>query len=401
MARQRGRRGESSIVRDKAGVWHGWVSMGVTPSGRRVRRHVRGTVRKEVLAEVRRLEGERTSVAVPDGGKVTVSAWLTTWIAGRTTSVRPKTLVGYHTDQKHIDAAIGGVLLSRLTPEHVEKLYADMAELGLAVGSVLHVRRTLSAALSTAVARGRIARNVVKLAAMPRDDPPEVEPLSLAEAQAVMDAAKGRRNGVRWLIALALGLRQGEALGLQWADIDWDAGTLWVRRALQRRPWRHGCSAAAPCRQRPKDCPLAVGGGLVATATKTRSSRRMLALPGPLMAALAEHRRAQAEERTLAGELWVDGDWVFATEVGTSIDPRNDLREWVRIVAIAGIRRVRIHDLRHSSATLQLVAGTDSRTLQGLFGWSSPVLVARYAHVVEQAKRDAAQRIGQVLWADS
>lgn len=73
----------------------------------------------------------------------------------------------------------------------------------------------------------------------------------------------------------------------------------------------------------------------------------------------------------------------------------------MRIVAAAGIRRVRIHDLRHTSATLQLVAGTDSRTLQGLFGWSSPVLVARYAHVVEQAKRDAAQRIGDVLWSDS
>ena len=122
--------------------------MGVAPTGRRVRRHVRGTVRKEVLAEARRLEGERTSVAVPDGGKVAVSAWLTSWIAARTTSVRPKTLVGYHTDQRHIDAAIGGVLLGRLTPEHVEKMYADMADQGLAVGSVLHVRRTLSAALS-------------------------------------------------------------------------------------------------------------------------------------------------------------------------------------------------------------------------------------------------------------
>ncbi len=119
------------------------------------------------------------------------------------------------------------------------------------------------------------------------------------------------------------------------------------------------------------------------------------------MAALAEHFRAQAEEKALAGELWVEGDWVFATEVGTPIDPRNDLREWVRIIAAARIRRVRIHDLRHSSATLQLVAGTDRRTLQGLFGWSSPVLVARYAHVVEQAKRDAAQRIGDVLWSDS
>lgn len=113
---------------------------------------------------------------------------------------------------------------------------------------------------------------------------------------------------------------------------------------------------------------------------------------------MAEQRRVQAEERGAVAELWVDGDWIFTTEIGTPVDARNDLRDWKQIIEVAGIRRVRIHDLRHTSATLQLVAGTDSRTLQGLFGWSSPVLVARYAHVIEQAKRDAARRIGAVLW---
>lgn len=157
-------------------MWHGWVSMGVSSSGSRVRRHVRGSVRKEVLAEVRRLEAEREAVTVADGGRVTVSSWMTTWIAGQATSVRPNTVVGYRTDQKHIDAMIGGIQLGRLTPEDVERLYAAMAKRGLSTGTVLHVRRTLSAALSTAVARGRIPRNVVKLAAMPRYDPPEVSP---------------------------------------------------------------------------------------------------------------------------------------------------------------------------------------------------------------------------------
>ena len=383
--------------------WEGWATG--TVNGRRVRMHIRGRTRAEVSDAVRAAEsalraGTGTGL-LPGGDRVTVSAWLTSWIAGRTASVRPKTLVGYQLDQKHIDRTIGAVQLGRLTPEHVEKLYAEMAERGLSAGTVLHVRRTLSAALTTAVARGRIARNVVRLAVVPRDEPPEIEPLTLVEAQAIARVATERRNGARWLVALALGLRQGEVLGLQWSDVDWEAGTLSVRRGLQRRPWRHGCPETAPCGRRPQDCPLAVGGGLIAAPTKTRSSRRNLALPAPLIAAMTEHCQTQAVERARAGELWLDGNWGFATEVGTPIDPRNDLREWVRIVAAAGIRRIRIHDIRHTSATLQLVAGTDSRTLQGLFGWSSPVLVARYAHVVEQAKRDAAQRIGDILWSDS
>jgi integrase len=382
--------------------WEGWAS--ATVGGRRVRQHIRGRTRAEVNEAIRKVEAEwdenSSGEVLPGGDRVALAEWMSTWAAGRASAVRPSTGVGYRLDQRHINRVLGDVQLRRLTPEHVEKLYADMAARGLSAGTILHVRRTLSAALSTAVARGRIGRNVVKLASVPRYDPEEIEPLTVDEAQAVVKAVAGRRNGVRWLIALALGLRRGEVLGLQWPDIDWNAGTISVRRALQRRPWQHGCSEDAPCGQRrARDCPHAVAGGLVAAPTKTRSSRRVLALPEPLALALAEHRRVQVEEQAAAAELWRDGDWVFATEIGTPIDPRNDLREWHQVVHAAGIRRVRIHDLRHTSATLQLVAGTDSRTLQGLFGWSSPVLVARYAHVIEQAKRDAAQRIGEVLWA--
>ena len=117
---------------------------------------------------------------------------------------------------------------------------------------------------------------------------------------------------------------------------------------------------------------------------------------------LRSHRRAQAAERLRAGELWTQqpgGGWVFATEIGTPVDPRNDLRAWTKFLKAAQIARdVRIHDLRHTAATMQLVAGTDSRVLQGLFGWSSPSLVSRYAHVVDDARRQAADRMGAALW---
>ena len=130
-------------------------------------------------------------------------------------------------------------------------------------------------------------------------------PLTIAEAQAVLAAAEGRRNGVRWAIALALGLRQGEALGLPWADIDFDAGTLQVRRALGQGRWRHG-----PGRGDPGPGPSRgrtthrVGGGLIVGEAKSRAGKRTMSAPVSIIAALRAHRSAQAAERLAAGELW-------------------------------------------------------------------------------------------------
>lgn len=171
-------------------------------------------------------------------------------------------------------------------------------------------------------------------------------------------------------VAVAVGLRQGEALGLQWSDVDFESGTLAVVRSLSRRPWKHGCKTEARCSaKKPQFCPDAVGGGLVAAKLKTRAGRRTLALSEPLSEVLKTQRRAQAAERLLAGELWQDGGWIFAPEVGTPVDPRNDLRTWQTVKMEVGIERhVRPHHLRHTAATLQLLAGTDSRVLKGLFG---------------------------------
>src|SRR6185312_15448786 len=117
--------------------------------------------------------------------------------------------------------------------------------------------------------------------------------------------------------------------GLQWEDISWDTGEIKVRRALGRRAWRHGCSDKNACSAaRPHLCPRRVGGGLVAGPLKTKTARRIVVVPKQMIELLQSHRRAQAAERLRAGELWTPqpgGGWVFATEIGTPVDPRNDL----------------------------------------------------------------------------
>jgi integrase len=168
-----------------------------------------------------------------------------------------------------------------------------------------------------------VVRNVPTVVEPPRQQRPQTpEPLDVAECKRVLAAAEGRRNAARWTDALALGLRQSEALALQWRDIDLDARRLSVRRGLHRVP----------------------GEGLVFTEPKTDRSRRTIALPGPLIEALREHRVRQDEEREVAGTEWQEGDLVFAQPNGRPLDKHSDYEAWCALLQDAGVRHIRLHD---------------------------------------------------------
>lgn len=380
----------------RRGDWE--VRVSVVVDGQQRRRHVRGRTRLAVTAQAEQVRQDLLGGdELGEAGAALVGAWLESWVVERRTAgVRPSTLSGYRTDLKHL-APLDKVRLDRLTPERVSKLWAALLAAGLSSGSVRHVSRTLSAALTTAVNRGRIRQNPARLAAKPADATPDILPLTVAEAHALLAVARGVRNGPRWSIALALGLRQGEVLGLRWSDIDLDAGEVRVQRSMDRPRWQHGCGSPANC-GRAAWCPRRHGGGGPAPM-KTRGSVRSLSLAQPLVESLRAHRATQSKERLACGSGWKEGDWVFADQFGGSVHHRYDHEQFHRLLAEVGIkRRIRIHDLRHTAATLQMAAGTDSRVLMSLFGWTSPVLVARYAHVVEETKRAAANKMADVLW---
>jgi len=178
-------------------------------------------------------------------------------------------------------------------------------------------------------------------------------------------------------VALSLGLRQGEALGLPWDAVDLDTGLLTVRRALQR-----------------------LGGqGLVMVEPKSSAGRRSVALPAPLIEGLRSHRAAQLEERLKAGSEWQDHGLVFAQPNGKPIDPRADNRAWKALLEAAGVRDARLHDARHTAATLLLLLqGVDNRVVMEILGHSQLSMTVRYQHVLPDLARDAADRMGKALW---
>lgn len=372
--------GESTIYKDDVGRWHGYVSMGLTDNGRRDRRHVSGQRRADVVAKVRDLERKRDAgLASTAGQQTTVGAWLEHWLDTIAAQrVRPSTLARYRQLVRHqLAPKMGHHRLDRLQPEHVEKAYAELLSGGLSAASVLQAHRVLSRALKVAMQRGRVARNVCTLVDSPTVSREEVRPPTASDARQVLAVAAETRNAARWSVAFALGLRQGEVLGLPWDAVDLDAGTLTVRQALQRR----------------------AGVGLVIVEPKSRAGRRTISLPRPLVDALRSHRAAQLEERLCAGSEWQDSGLVFAQPNGRPIDPRADHRQWQALLARAGVEPTRLHNARHTSATVMLGLGVPPRVVMQILGHSQISLtLGTYSHVVPELAEEAAERVGKELF---
>ncbi len=285
--------GESTIYQDADGRWHGYVSVGFTLTGEADRRHVTGKTRAVVVAKVRDLERKRDAGTLSAVSTPTVADWLEHWlttIAPR--RVRQRTLESYESAvRKHLVPGLGRHRLDRLRPEHLDQLYTALLGAGYSSATVLRHHRILSRALTVAVQRGHVPRNVASLVDPPAQRQSDLATaLDLGEARAVLGAAAHVRNSARWTVALALGLRQSEALALQWKDIDLLTGTLTVRRSIHR----------------------VRGGELIYEEPKTRRSQRTLALPIPLAAELHRHKAVQLGEQMLAGSEWHDEDLVNA-----------------------------------------------------------------------------------------
>jgi integrase len=397
------------------GRWHGhgWVTMGVKADGSLDRRHVTGATEAKVTTKVRGLEKDRDAGQVRKAGRVpTVGQWMATYLDTIAAQrLAPKTLDDYWSKANNwIVPHIGRHRLDRLQPEHLDALYAAMLRAGKAPTHVLKVHRIVSRALKIAVRRGKVARNVATLVDPPSVQHVEQAQLTRAEARAVLATVAGRRNGARWSVALACGLRQGEALGLRWEYVDVRTGDLKVWWQLQRNTWKHGCAdphacgsrlhtvaCPAACRHHASRCPQRYGGGLVFRRPKGKS-RRQITMPPDLVDALRRHRDAQRAEREHAGSAWQDLDLVFAQPDGSPVDPRQDWAEWKELLREAGVREVRVHDVRHTAGTLLVAQGVHIRAVQEILGHSDVRTTEGYTHVASEIARDAAARMGRALW---
>ncbi|MEV8509316.1 tyrosine-type recombinase/integrase [Actinoplanes sp. NPDC051475] len=197
-------------------------------------------------------------------------------------------------------------------------------------------------------------------------------------------------------MALALGMRQGEVLGLMWEDIDLANFSLRVRRGRLRPKYAHGCETA--CGRKAGYCPQRQKTRADTNDTKSRAGRRSIGLPPEIVELLKLHKAEQGAERKTAARMWEEGGWVFTTPVGRPLNPNTDYHDWKQILRDAGLRDGRLHDARHTAATVLLILQVHERAAMGVMGWATTSMAARYQHVTDPIRADIAKRVGGLIW---
>jgi integrase len=375
-----------SITR-RGGSWTIRVDLGTDPvSGKRRQRRETVRTRKEAekrLAELLR-QAEQGQLQVSP--RITLGAYLERWLLDYAATKSPATEHRYRQlIESYVLPHLGEVRLDKLTPMHFVGLQSTLRETPrldgrgmLSPQSLLHVHRVLHVALRCAVEWRLLAANPMDGAKAPRRPRQEMRYFDASEAARFVAACA--EDSPRWeaffRMLLVTGCRPGELKALTWGDVDLEAGAVTIRRTVQR----------------------VKGRGLVVGETKTAGSRRTLALGPDMLATLRRHRALQAEERLRLGPLWRNLGLVFPNGVGGYLEQDRVVRVFRGICERAGLPRIRVYDLRHTSATLLLSSGVDLKTVSSRLGHTTPELVlSTYGHTLPGAQGEASRRLETLL----
>jgi integrase len=375
MPKRRGS-GEGSIYQCKDGRWRGELSVGYTPGGKPIRKIIYGELQADVIAEIDRLK-RKSPGAKGAGSKQKIAAFLNTWLEDVVKLAnRAQTYRSYEWIVRvHLIPGLGKLTLEKLNKRTLQAFIADRSKSGLSPATVKHINATLRAALSQA--EDEIDRNVAKMVKLPRALKYKPTVLSPEQAKAFLLFTADHPQSALFSVALSLGLRRGEIVGLRWQDIDFVAGMLRVTHSLERIK----------------------GSGLQLGDLKSEKAQRALRLPQVCVLALARQKENQRIAREWCGAKWKQTDFVFTTSVGTPMQPEMVTREFKAVIAACGLpRRMRLHDLRHSCATLLLAQGVHTKLVQETLGHSTYQLTMdTYSHMIPQLRNEVADRMDEIL----
>jgi integrase len=365
--------------------WYVVVDAPRGPDGRRRRQKWHGSwaTKKEAEQALAKIVSGLHDGTYVEPHKATVATFIADeWMPAVRRSLKPSTLQLYRTlADAYIIPNIGNMPLAKLTPGHLNRLYAELLESGKQDGSPLgtettrKVHRLIHRALKDAVKWNRVARNVATIADPPRAQRPKMEAWTAEQLDMFLDHASDDRLYALWFLFATTGLRRAEALGLRWSDIDLDAGRLSIRQTLAY-----------------------VGTKATFSEPKTDSSRRLVDLAPPTVEAVRTHRSRQAEERLAIGPGYATFNLVFAHVDGQPLKPATISRTFDRLAKTAGVPKITLHGLRHTFATLALLDGIPAKVVAEVLGHSSTrVTEDLYQHVTPGMKADATARVAALL----
>lgn len=332
-------KGEGSVYQRKDGRWFYAVDLGGAGTGRaRDRRTVSARTLKELRPKMKALD-EKVRAGIDADGSMTLDAWLHWWLD----EIAPGTAKSPTTRQTYrgyvdnwICPNLGATRLDRIKPDHLRALYKVMREAGKSPATIRQVHAILSKALKVAEQDGKIIRNPSIAVTPPGGDKGSHGKLTLPEARRVLAVLATRPDRARWYAALLLGMRQGEALGLAWDDIDTDSGTITIRQAQK------------------KD-----GGALVLGPVKSQTSRRSLPLLPEVASALRDVERA--------------GSLVWGPK-----DPTRDYKEWQQLLTRAGVEKRSLHAARATTGSILSDLGVPAKIIAEILGHAQTSTTERH-----------------------
>lgn len=388
--------------------WALVIELDRTPDGRRNQRWhtVRGS-KRDAERELAKLLNEVATGEYVEPSKMTVAEFLDQWLVTYAKpNVGPRTYERYEQIVRlHLIPNLGRNLLTKLNPMQIQTYYAaalqagndhsgkrarrkdektavkdqkrDGEKKGLSPTTVLQHHRVLHKALECAVKWQIVARNVADAVEPPKRARREMQTLDAEQVRRLLQEAEDTEYYALIYVAVNTGLRRGELLGLKWEDIDLKEGTAQIRRSLQRIR----------------------GEGIVAREPKTHRSRRSVSLPPTVVEVLKKQRASQAKDRLFMGEAYRDSGLVFATSLGTPIEPANLSRRFDQLVKSAGLPHTRFHDLRHTHASLMLKAGVHPKIVSERLGHSAiGITLDTYSHVLPNLQKEAARKLDEQLF---
>ncbi len=364
--------GEGSIYPNAKGVWTAVVSL---PDGRR--KYLYAANRHEVARKLALALGAQERGALADARGRKLGEYLDQWLRDVAhPSVREWTYRGYEVHVRcHIKPLLGHIPLDRLKPADVQYFLNGKLAAGLSPKTVRYIRGTLRTALHQAVRWNLIATNAAAMVDGPRVEPYEYKPFTRHEARRFLAAVRGDRLEALYTVALAMGLRQGEALGLRWQDVDLDLGYIRVHRQLQR-----------------------FHGRFELVQLKTARSRRTLVMPPVVSKALRVHRDRQTSDQRNESSVWNELGLVFTRADGNPLDGTVVSHQFHRILDRAELLQRRFHDLRHSCATLLMAQHVSPRVVMEILGHSQiGVTMNTYSHVIPELGKSAAKKMESLL----
>ena len=365
-------KGEGAIFKDGRGLWTAVIEL-PAHGGKRRRKVVRAKDKKTVLAKLAKLTQQLQERGDLNTSSMTVRQWFTHWYENiATKTIRPNTAAGYRAVMnKYVIPMIGNVKLDRVTAEHVRSVTAYMTdELGMSSTSALNAHRTMSSAFETAVREGKMYRNPAKLLSAPRKAVSKLDVLTLEEGIAVLEhVARDPVNGARWATALLTGTRRGETIGLEMDRVTDVLDLSWQIQRLSTGA--RGTTGEVGKPDVPADFEYRhLEGGLYLTRPKSRAGWRIIPLVDPLRSILDLH--IAANRPAVNGLLFTRPD-------GRPIDPAQDSKDWRKVLAATGIEKdVRLHDLRHTTVDLLLLAGVPQDLITEIVGHSSWTTTSGY-----------------------